>query len=173
MAALRRPEVAPVREATIEREQSRVVTMQPTVPKFWLPALRKEWDLFTARKRTLVAAIRFGRHLNEARAALPHGRFGRLFADHRDPAPGALAFASSWARKLMAIAANTTLANRSHGNDLPRDLGTLYQLSLVPAEALELAIGRGDVRRTMGDAEARRLAAGSGAATPVDTQGEG
>lgn len=37
-----------------------------------------------------------------------------------------------YARKLMTVASNPVLSNRSHGNDLPSTFRALYELSRLP-----------------------------------------
>lgn len=47
----------------------------------------------------------------------------------------------------------------SHDNNLPHDLNTVYQLSLMAGNKLEKAIENGDVRPDMTRAEAKKLVA--------------
>jgi hypothetical protein len=145
---------------------------------FWLPILCRELDQFElSLRKSLQRAIMLGKRLIEARDALPHGEFGRLFRDHASAVEHALPFASSWARKLMTIASNPAIteeAKRSHANDLPRiptDIETVYVLSRLAENELREAIADGDVTCKTKRAQAlEMLAAGADAepALPVD-----
>lgn len=137
-----------------------VVPMATDTLEFWLPVVGAEWDQFEGTlRKSLLAAIKLGRRLCEARAALPHGEFERLFQDHESPVAGALRFTASWARKMMAIAENDAIAKRSHANALPADLTSVYQLSRVPPETLEQAIASGAVRPQMRREDVRKFVA--------------
>ena len=129
-----------------------------------LPGLRKKWDAFEGSlRKSLERAIALGKSLIEAKAKLPHGEFGKLFSDHAEPVAEALPFTSSWARKIVAMAANPALSNRSQANVLPPNLETVYELSLMSAPALEQAIEDGKVtpQTTRDEAKAlRKEAAG-------------
>jgi hypothetical protein len=104
-------------------------------------AVRKAWGRFEgALRKGLEEGIAVGRALNDLRAASKHGEFGRWFSDHEQPNEGAFPFASSWGRKLMAMAEHPVIGNRSHENDLPTDLNTVYELATMTAPALEAAI---------------------------------
>lgn len=132
--------------------------LQRDTTAFWLPILRRETDRFElSLRKSLQTAIVLGQRLLEAKENLPHGEFGRLFRDHESPVEGALQFSASWARKLMAIGANDAITNRSHANDLPPDIETVYVLSRLPAAEIEAAIERGDVSPGMRRGDARDL----------------
>jgi len=164
MAELIQPEVAPMHEAAVRQIQAAPHSVQE-----WLGVIGFEWDRFeSTMRKSLAAAIQLGRRLNEAKAALDHGEFGRLFADHERPVRGAMRFTSRWAQKLMAIAENPVIANPNHGSDLPPDLNSVYHLSRIPAEALEDAIARGAVRYLMRREDARKLLAGPPSREPSD-----
>lgn len=129
---------------------------------FWAPIVQREADRFeSSMRRSLGFAIRLGRRLCEAKAALGHGEFGRLFADHPNPIDGALTFSIRWAQKLMAIGGHASIAANAKSTSLlevfPPSVETVYVLSRLPAPDLEEAIKRGDVRPDMRHAEARRL----------------
>lgn len=122
--------------------------------------VRKAHDAFEKSMRSsLELAVELGRKLNEAKAKLPHGEFGKLFRDHANPVEGALPFRSQWAQKLMLIAKNELIANPAHARDLPNDLEIIHQLSLMAGNKLENAIENGDVRPDMTRAEAKKLVA--------------
>ena len=129
-------------------------------PDFWVPVLRTEFNNFESGLRaSLSNAIALGKKLIEAKEKLPHGEFGRLFSDHKDPVQGALPFSYRWAHKIVGIASNEAISNVNHGSYLPPDLNTVYELSLMTAPALEAAIEAGAVRPDMKRAEAKQLVA--------------
>jgi hypothetical protein len=147
-------------EAAVREKLASNVASRDSVD-FWAPRVLREADRFeTSLRRSLGFAIRLGKLLCDAKAALDHGEFGRLFADHPNPIENALKFSSSWARKLMAIGGHPAIANRSCTNDLtalPASIETVYVLSRLPAPEIEQAIARGEVRPDMRHADARRL----------------
>jgi hypothetical protein len=122
--------------------------------------VRKAHDAFEKSIRSsLELAVELGRKLNEAKAKLPHGEFGKLFRDHASPVEGALPFSARWAQKVMVIAENDTISNTKHASYLPSDLETIHQLSLMDGKKLEKAIEKGDVRPDMTRADAKKLVA--------------
>lgn len=140
--------------------------------EFWVPVVGAEWDQFEGTlRKSLLAAIKLGRRLCEARAALPHGEFERLFQDHATPVAGAMRFTSRWAQQLMSIADNDTLAKAKHVSLLPADLNSVYQLSRVPAETLEQAIASGTVRPQMRREDVRKFV-GEVRGAPVESRPE-
>jgi hypothetical protein len=146
------------RQESAVREQLAAAKAPRSSAMFWQPLLGHAADQFeTSMRRSLTCAIRLGRRLCEAKAALEHGEFGRLFADHPNPVPGALRIRSRWARVLMAIGANSVIANRHSNAVLPSQISTVYLLARMPEGELQRAIADGLVRPEMGPAEARRL----------------
>lgn len=154
--------------AATEREEAAVreVLASKTATRdsvdFWAPRVLREADRFeTSLRRSLGFAIRLGKLLCDAKAALDHGEFGRLFADHPNPIEGALKFSIRWAQKLMAIGGHASIAANAKCTSLlevfPPSVETVYVLSRLPAPELDDAIARGDVRPDMRHAEARRL----------------
>lgn len=145
-------------EAAVREKLASNVASRDSVD-FWAPIVQREADRFeSSMRRSLGFAIRLGRRLCEAKAALGHGEFGRLFADHSNPIPDALKFSSRWARILMAIGGHQAIAaNRNCSSVLPASINTVYVLSRLPAPELEAAIARGEVRPDMRHADARRL----------------
>jgi hypothetical protein len=130
----------------------------PDQPVFWTGILRREGDRFELTlRRSLAAAMKLGERLLEAREALPHGEFGRLFADHAMPVENALTFSGSWARRLMSIASCPQLTKREHAPVLPVDLQAVYVLSRAPEPVLEEAFARGAIGPALTRADARRL----------------
>ncbi|MBL8755939.1 MAG: DUF3102 domain-containing protein [Planctomycetes bacterium] len=151
------------REDAVRAELAAITAPRDTA-LFWIQLLRADSDRFElTMRRSLAAAIRLGKRLLQARDDLPHGEFGRLFAEHEDAVENALTFSSSWARKLMTIAAHPVIAaessgaNRAHDHVLPADLNTVYLLARLPVATLEDAITNGDVSPTMRRADAREL----------------
>lgn len=148
-------------EAAVREKLASHVASRDSVD-FWAPIVQREADRFeTSMRRSLGFAIRLGKRLCEAKAALGHGEFGRLFADHPNPIEGALKFSIRWAQKLMAIGGHAAIAANAKSTSLlevfPPSVETVYVLSRLPAPDLEDAIQRGDVRPDMRHAEARRL----------------
>lgn len=125
---------------------------------FWAPLVDREADRFeSAMRKSVAAAIRLGKRLLEAKAALAHGEFGRLFADHPQAVEGALRISPRWAQRLMSIAANRAITNATHASHLPADLTSVYTLSRLPEQELEAAIADGSVRPDMRREDVRRL----------------
>lgn len=94
--------------------------------------------------------VEVGQLLVEARANLPHGQFEAMVETE-------LPFGTSTARMLMAIARHEWLANRHHGDVLPPAWRTLYELSRLPAEALDKALSDGLIRPDMERADVKLL----------------
>ena len=80
-----------------------------------------------------------GQLLVEAKAALPHGEF-ELMVENDMP------FSTRHARRLMAIAKDERLSNRTHVSDLPRDVMALYELTRLQDEDFEQAVKEDVVR---------------------------
>lgn len=152
IAATEREEAA-VREALAGKTATRDSV------DFWAPRVLREADRFeTSLRRSLGFAIRLGKLLCEAKAALDHGEFGRLFADHSNPVEGALKFSIRWAQKLMALGGHDAIASKANSSSLlPPHINTVYVLSRLPAPEFEAAIARGEIRPDMQYADARRL----------------
>ncbi|MDO3331571.1 hypothetical protein [Mycobacteroides abscessus] len=94
----------------------------------------------------IVAA---GQHLIAAKADVQHGQWLPLLK--------AIGISDSYARKLMTVAGNLAISNRSHGNDLPSAFRPLYELSRLPAEEIEDHIESGVITPDMTTAQARGL----------------
>lgn len=124
----------------------------------WLPKLLAASDSFeVTMRRSLAAAMKLGQRLLDAKAAVRHGDFGRMFLDAEDPVQRPLPFTRSWGRKLMAIADHPTIVKRAHEHVLPADINTVYELTRLPAPELEAAIASGHVKPAMRREEVRRL----------------
>lgn len=79
-------------------------------------------------------------------AAVPDDQFERLFANHPDPLPEPVNCSPSTARRLMMIAGHKGVANRAHAHVLPPSWTTLYELTKLPEDKLEIALAEGWVR---------------------------
>lgn len=161
-AGLREQIAATEREEAAVREKLASHVASRDSVDFWAPIVQREADRFeTSMRRSLGFAIRLGKRLCEAKAALGHGEFGRLFSDHPNAIEGALKFSIRWAQKLMAIGGHAAIAANAKSTSLlevfPPSVETVYVLSRLPAPDLEDAIQRGDVRPDMRHTEARRL----------------
>lgn len=145
-------EEAAVRSKLAELEAPR------TSAAFWIAAVEREGDRFEATMRKSIAqGIRLGRKLVEAKAALDHGEFGRLFAGHPNAVDGAIRISPRWAQMLMRISANRALANTKHASLLPADLTAVHDLARLPEADLEQAIAAGTVRPDMRREDVRAL----------------
>lgn len=160
-----------VRRERAMRESITAKTEDLSSLSYWSPILRRECDSFeVSLRRSIAAGIRLGARLVEAKAALPHGEFGRLFMDHDDAVPNALPFTRRWGGELMAMASNDAISepheqfgrvvNGKHASHLPVEIGTVALLARVPSTDLQAAIQAGSVgpKTTRGDA--RRLLTG-------------
>ncbi|MDU8946116.1 DUF3102 domain-containing protein [Ovoidimarina sediminis] len=117
----------------------------------WSHAIRARWQ------DSVDAILDVGRMLTEAKANLPHGQFGRLFAEDN---PERLPFTDATARKLMAISRHAALGNRAHVHALPPAWGTLYELSKLPEDKLEGAFSAGLIHPEMERQDAVALVGG-------------
>lgn len=148
---------------TSTRDDGRYITVKTSEPVgkpavALASAVHKAWTRFEGTLRKgLEDGIAVGHALNELRAACKHGEFGRWFSDHEQPHEKAFPFAASWGRKLMTMAEHPVISNRSHANDLPADLETVYQLATLTAPALEAAIEAGKVTPATTRAEAKAI----------------
>jgi hypothetical protein len=99
-----------------------------------------------ARLGEAVAAIvATGQELVAAKAALKHGEWGRLFADHPLHVVNPLPMSATKAQRFMAIARHPVLANPAHAPLLPPSWCTLYELTKVRPDVLEEALAAGDI----------------------------
>ncbi|GLI94309.1 hypothetical protein [Methylocystis echinoides] len=95
---------------------------------------------------SVSAIIATGLAFIEAKKALPHGQFERLFANHADPLPEPVACSHDTAKRLMAIARTPALSKGAHAPLLPTSWTTLYELTKLPEDKLEIALSEGWVR---------------------------
>lgn len=127
-------------------------------PETWAPRLRKGWERFEGSTRdTVEAALALGRDLIEAKAALPHGQFRRLFGDHADPVARPMPFSWSWAARLMKIASHPTLTDVKHASHLPSNIDAMAMLARLSEEEVEEAIETGRVTRNTTRREVKAL----------------
>lgn len=147
---------------TYTAERGHVMEKKPAkdLADFWAPKVRTYHDKFEASLRKSHAeAIALGKALLEAKAALPHGEFGRLFSGHEDPVEGHLPFVHNWACRLMKIANNPALADSQHAVKLPADLEAIYELATMKAAELTAAIEAGKVTPSTTRKEAKEIKA--------------
>ena len=95
-----------------------------------------------AWQKSIDAIFETGRLISEAKAALPHGAFGKMIEND-------LPFGADAAQRLMAIAADTKLTNAEHVRHLPPSWGTLYELSKLDTETFTRRIKEGTIRPDM------------------------
>ncbi len=89
---------------------------------------------------------------NATKAALPHGEYLKMIEED-------LPFNESTARKLVLIARDNRLTDRSHVNVLPPDWGTLYEITRarsVPYRCGPALMGKDGVR-LLGNAGVRLM----------------
>jgi hypothetical protein len=127
--------------------QRREISARPASGRGW----QEHASLITAAwNKTLEGILETGSRLIEAKKNLDHGEF-EMMIEHELP------FKPSTARKLMDIARQKVLANRSHANVLPRAWTTLYELSKLTPQKLEEYIEAGLVNSDMERKEAGAL----------------
>lgn len=112
-------------------------------------------DIWTTAAETFVAV---GRELIDAKASLPHGEFQAMIETD-------LPFGPRTANRLMAIAEDRRIADRTHGSDLPASWRTLYELTRLDDDALAGAFEAGKITTDMARGDVRKigLAAAAGA----------
>lgn len=119
----------------------------PQTAEGWAERIRSDWG------RSVGGIVAAGRALTDAKSALSHGQWGRMFA------PGLLPFKESTAKYLMGISRNEAIVNRQYTGDLPASWYTLAELSRLSPGQLESAIGAGDITADLGQKAAKRLVA--------------
>jgi hypothetical protein len=93
---------------------------------------------------SVAAIIATGQAFIDAKRALPHGQFERLFANHADALPEPVTCSQNTANQLMAI--GRRFAKSAYVQTLPPYWGTLYELTKLPEDKLEIALSEGWVR---------------------------
>jgi hypothetical protein len=104
-------------------------------------------------QKAVIGIIETGQLLIEAKAALPHGRFTKLF----DKEIGDLPFGKETAQRLMKVARNKVLTNAAYTPFLPACWYTLSTLSRAPDEQLERWILDGSVHPELRQLDAIKL----------------
>lgn len=106
---------------------------------------------------SVAAIIETGRAFLDAKKELDHGDFQRLFANHPDPLPEPVSCSPGTAQRLMKIASNPVLAKAAHAPVLPCSWMTLYELTKVPDDRLEIALQEGWIRPEMQRSDVKEL----------------
>lgn len=127
------------------------VTYQVEDPQDWADRVRADW------RRSVSGILAAAADLRDARDRLPHGEWGRMFRNHRDPVVRPVPFTDRTGRLLVAVAENRFLADRNHGSDLPPSWRTLAVLAKLPPEYLEEVHRAGQVHPEMERSDAERL----------------
>jgi hypothetical protein len=118
-------------------------------------------------RHSVEGILAMGYWLARAKAKLPHGQFGQLFASHPKAVDHPVPFSIGTAERLMAIAEHPCFrmsengiiagANSAPGPNLPSSWKVLYELSRLSPPALTGAIAKGQVHAEMSVKDARRL----------------
>lgn len=124
---------------------ARIERLPNTVP-------RQKWvDLIgTAWREQVPAIFETGNLLEAAKEELKHGEWLVMVRDE-------LPFNQSTARKLIAIADNDNLRNRSHENALPAKWTVLYELTKLTDEQFKTGIKSGVINPKMERKDANAL----------------
>jgi hypothetical protein len=93
--------------------------------------------------KSVESIIEVGRLLSEAKTALVHGEWTRLFSDDLLP------FGKRSADMMIAVADHSVLSNEKHASSLPPSWFTLYQLTKVPSDVLRNALKDGVITSDM------------------------
>jgi hypothetical protein len=104
-------------------------------------------------QRAVSSIIETGQFLIDAKNALPHGRFSKLF----DKEIGNLPFGKDTAQRLMKIAGNKVLSNTAYTPLLPASWMTLVILSRATDEQLEGWLADGSVHAELEQLDALAL----------------
>lgn len=136
------------------------------MPQELLPATAAEWAprIELHQRAAVESIVAIGSEFIAAKAALPHGEFGKLGA--------IVGMSDRTVRKFVAIARHSVLADRSNWSGLPASWTTLYELSQVPELELRAALDSGAVGPATGGTEAHRLAELTNRPTIVETLAE-
>jgi uncharacterized protein (DUF4415 family) len=106
-----------------------------------------------AWQKAVSSIIETGQLLIEAKKALSHGEFLKLF----DPEIGNLPFGKNTGQQLMRVARNPVLSKADHGQLLPPSWRTLATLSRAPPKLLEQWLADGNINSETKRAEAEDL----------------
>lgn len=113
-------------------------------PEAWAIRISARWRM------GVEAIISTGKLLLEAKAALPHGAFGRMLADQ-------LPFKERQAQMLMAIASDARLSNPQYVALLPPSWGTIYDVTRLSDDEFTRAIEAGVIRPDMERKDIERI----------------
>lgn len=102
----------------------------------WAKRIRRAWQ------STLEGIFETGRLLNAAKDVLAHGDWLEMVG--RD-----LPFSAGTAQRLMRIALDPRLSDAAHGPLLPPSWRTLYELTRLPDDALEVSFADGTIHPEM------------------------
>jgi hypothetical protein len=105
---------------------------------------------------SVSAIIEVGRQLVQAKQDC-QGSWGELTGE--TTGKPLLPFGYRTARRIMAIANNAAISNRTHVSDLPASWGTLAILASLPADDIEAAIADGAIHPEMERKDAEALKA--------------
>ena len=103
--------------------RKRVTLNRKTVEQFSV-------EIVAAWQNAVSSIIKVGKLLSEAKSQLSDGELTKLYKK--------LPFSGRTAQRLMRIAENSFLADPTHVSHLPPHWGTLYELSRIPADQLDL-----------------------------------
>ncbi len=109
--------------------------------------------LTNAYKKSVQAIVAAGQLLIEAKAAVPHGDWARLFKGQPQAVARPMPVSQHTAEQLMRIARHPTLSNSSHGSNLPTSWRTLAELARIKPELIEVALARGRIHPEITRAE--------------------
>lgn len=152
-----------------------IATVEPTPDSVAAvaPAVRQAADRWeSAMRHGIEAALELGQRLIEAKAALRHGQWMRLFRGHPQPMDGALPFSVHWASRIMGIARCSALRDPAVRAMLPADTWTLHTLSRLPEAQLRAAIAAGTVHPELHRDEALRLIPQNRRVVQIDPRAE-
>ena len=99
---------------------------------------------------SVLAIIDVGKLLLGAKATLSHGEFEPMIRDR-------LPFGESTAQRLMAIANHSILSKAAHVQLLPPSWGTVYELTKIPDEPLQLMLCDGTIHPDIQRSEVVKL----------------
>jgi len=108
--------------------------------------LQKWADKITDASGQAVEKILYvGQLLHEARKAIKHGEWEKMFKGHRRAIDRPVRFSVEMAKMYMKIAAHPVLSNRNLCNDLPPSWRALYELAFLTETEIQHRIAIGDI----------------------------
>jgi N6-adenosine-specific RNA methylase IME4 len=114
----------------------------------WSARITRRW--LQTVQQTVESFLEIGRLLIEAKHGLEHGEFEAMIEDQ-------LPFKPRTARRLMAIARDQRIANRTRGSVLPVSWTTLYELTKLDDQSFEAAVADRAIKPDMERGEAAAL----------------